>query len=170
MSPHLPSLPQLDLPQSYPSTSLNTRSTDTLSEILPTSCPPITPLAPSGLMEPDGTGLVVALLSHTHTAMHTHYMLTWGLIGEDRDLKEAVFYWLNELTFPGDPPSPLPSYKHTDFSVWFSCLYPEDFFYFFFYTRRRYLFGDPIPVAGIPRLLFALGGMYGPMWTWKIWD
>lgn len=76
MSPHLPSLPQLDLPQSYPSTSLNTRSTDTLSEILPTSCPPITPLAPSGLMEPDGTGLVVALLSHTHTAMHTHYMLT----------------------------------------------------------------------------------------------
>lgn len=45
----------------------------------PHSCPPITPLASSGLMDPDGTGLVAALLSHTHTAMHSpyiHYMFT----------------------------------------------------------------------------------------------
>ncbi|CAB1444810.1 unnamed protein product [Pleuronectes platessa] len=63
----------------------------------PTSCPPITPLAPSGLKEnPDGTGPVAALLSQTLTAMHP-------------------------------PPPPLP---------------------------------PPPSLAGIPRLLFAPGGMY----------
>lgn len=105
----------LTYPRLTPQHPQNTRSTDALSEILPTSCPPITPLAPSELMDPDGTGLVAALLSHTHTAMRTHYIhyiLTWRLTGEDR---AVFFYWLNKLTFPGDPPpAPLPSYKHTD--------------------------------------------------------
>lgn len=124
--------PQLDLPHSYPSMSQNTRSTDTLSKIIPTSCPPITPLAPSGLMDPDGTGLVAALLSHTHTAMHTHYIhhiLTWGLKGEDRDPAEAVFLltdWMNGCS-PGN--ILLSLHKNTDFSVWFSCLYPESFLF-----------------------------------------
>lgn len=162
MSSHPPSLPRPDLPSLSPRMSQNIHTHTHTAQKPPRSsqptAPPTAPLAPSGLMDPVGTGLVAALLSHT-TLPYTHsiqHILTRGLKGEG----------LNELMLPEDllPPSLPPPHTNTDFSFRLSCLCPEGFFFIFYFSnRQRYLFGEPIPVAGIPRLLLAPGGMYGPM-------
>lgn len=127
MSPRMSSLPP-----AWPAPVLprKTRSTDSLSEILPNLLPPHHPSGSQWTNGPrrDWAGGSAAV---THSYCHAHTLLTqWGLKGEGMDPTGAVFFtdWMNELgtlVF-------LPLYINTQTFQFSSHVCTQRIFFFFF--------------------------------------